>query len=201
MKKFRHGWMVRALLIVALSVGGFAAEKKKTRATNDAPPAAKRATQKVDVNTADAKTLEALPGVGPEIAREIIAARPFKSIDDLERVRGIGPERLEVLRNEVTVTPPVAATKRRLGEPTLPPAGRDKASAPRGDAVASHAPVNINTASQQELEVLPGIGPVKAAAIIEARMERPFASKADIMRVKGIKEETFNQIKDQITVR
>ena len=58
--------------------------------------------------------------------------------------------------------------------------------------------VNLNTASLQELEALPEIGPVKAQAIIDAR---PFSSVEDVMRVKGIKEGTFDAIKDRITVR
>jgi competence protein ComEA len=58
--------------------------------------------------------------------------------------------------------------------------------------------VNINTASQEELESLLGIGPVKAQAIID---NRPYKTTEDVMNVKGIKEGTYEQIRDQITVR
>jgi competence protein ComEA len=58
--------------------------------------------------------------------------------------------------------------------------------------------VNINTASKQQLEKLPGIGPVKAQAIIDGR---PYQAKEDIMKVKGIKQGTFDKIKDVITVK
>jgi competence protein ComEA len=57
--------------------------------------------------------------------------------------------------------------------------------------------VNINTATKEELEKLPEIGPVKAQAIIDGR---PYKTPEDIMKVKGIKEGTFGQIKDLITV-
>jgi competence protein ComEA len=57
--------------------------------------------------------------------------------------------------------------------------------------------ININTASQSELETLPGIGPSKAQAIIE---NRPYASIEEIKRVPGIGEGTFQKIKDLITV-
>src|SRR5690348_16140752 len=63
------------------------------------------------------------------------------------------------------------------------------------------AAVNINTASKEELDALPGIGPVKAPAIIDYRNANgPFKSPADIMKVKGIKEGEFGKIKDQISV-
>jgi len=57
--------------------------------------------------------------------------------------------------------------------------------------------VNMNTASKDELDVLPGIGPVKAQAIIEGR---PFKTIDDIKKVKGIKDGEFGKIKDMITV-
>ncbi|MGZ3693830.1 MAG: ComEA family DNA-binding protein, partial [Bdellovibrionota bacterium] len=56
--------------------------------------------------------------------------------------------------------------------------------------------ININSATLEEIESLPGIGPKKAAAIIQAR---PFNSPEDVMKVKGIKARTFAKIKDSIT--
>lgn len=60
----------------------------------------------VNVNAASVAELETLPGVGPAIAQAIIAARVerrFETVDDLLRVRGIGPGKLEELRSLVTV--------------------------------------------------------------------------------------------------
>lgn len=61
----------------------------------------------VNVNTATATELEALPGVGPATAAAIVDDRtrngPFASVDDLERVPGIGPSKLAALREQVTV--------------------------------------------------------------------------------------------------
>jgi len=58
--------------------------------------------------------------------------------------------------------------------------------------------VNINTASKEDLEKIPGIGPVKAQAIIK---HRPYKTPEDIMKVKGIKDKTYQKIKDYITVK
>ena len=65
----------------------------------------------------------------------------------------------------------------------------------------AEAKVNINTATEEELSKIPGIGAGKAAAIIQYRQENgAFASKEDIMKVSGIKEGTYEKIKDKITV-
>jgi competence protein ComEA len=44
-----------------------------------------------------------LPGIGPALARRIIEGRPYRSVDDLERVKGIGKRRLAGLRPLVVV--------------------------------------------------------------------------------------------------
>src|SRR5436853_479575 len=63
------------------------------------------------------------------------------------------------------------------------------------------AAVNINTATKEELDALPGIGPVKAQAIIDYRAKNGrFNSPEDIMKVPGIKEGTFGPLKDKISV-
>ncbi len=61
--------------------------------------------------------------------------------------------------------------------------------------------ININTASQQELCTIPGIGATRAAAIVQYRQEHgSFGSVEDIMKVTGIKEGTYEKIKDSIKV-
>lgn len=62
---------------------------------------------RVNLNTADAAALETLPGVGPAIAARIIAWReqngPFRSVDELTAVSGIGERTLDGLRDQATV--------------------------------------------------------------------------------------------------
>lgn len=68
-------------------------------------------------------------------------------------------------------------------------------------AKASQQKVNINTASLEELQRLPRVGPQIAQRIIDYRNEHGnFKRIEDIMKVRGIGERTFNQLKDLITV-
>lgn len=66
-------------------------------------------TQPLDLNTATAEQLEALPGVGPSTAAAIVAYRTehgqFRSVDELQEVRGIGPAKFEAVESSVTVGP------------------------------------------------------------------------------------------------
>lgn len=62
-----------------------------------------------------------------------------------------------------------------------------------------HVVVNINTADEDTLELIPGIGKVTAARIAEYRgAGGRFAQPSDIMRIKGIGRKTFDKMKDYI---
>ncbi|MFI9487157.1 helix-hairpin-helix domain-containing protein [Promicromonospora sp. NPDC052451] len=73
------------------------------------PGAGSGAGPTVDINTADALALDALPGVGPSIAQAIVEWRetngPFADVDELEDVPGIGPATLDELRDSARVGP------------------------------------------------------------------------------------------------
>lgn len=60
---------------------------------------------RVNLNSASALQLEALPGIGPKLAQRIIAARPLRSLDDLGRIPGVGPKTFSGLTNRVTFGP------------------------------------------------------------------------------------------------
>jgi competence ComEA-like helix-hairpin-helix protein len=169
--------------------------------------------KKIDLNTATADELELLPNIGPARAAAIIKARPFATIEDVQKVNGVSPavfaelrphlkvttlaetpkERVSTKRPEMTKpTAGAAAKKEVVKEDTPEPSSKKKAALPPGKRI------NLNTATADELEELHGIGPVRAAAIIKAR---PFEKIEDVMKVDGIKEGIFGQIKDHITVK
>jgi competence ComEA-like helix-hairpin-helix protein len=183
-----------------VSVGAETAAKSKTASFKTTKPKADDAkestTGKVNLNTADAAALEALPGIGAATAKAIIAARPIKSIDELDKIRGLGKNRLEALRNLVTTADEPAPTAAKTAP--APTSVKTTVSPKATPKTPSGQKVDINTAAKEDLDTLPGIGPVKAQAIIEAR---PFKTIEDIMKVKGIKEGEFSKIRDLITVK
>ena len=81
--------------------------------------------------------------------------------------------------------------------PSLP--GAETAAGQKESQEASK--VNINTAGKEELMTLTGIGETRAEAILAYRQETGgFQAPEDLMQVEGIKEKTFEKLKDQITV-
>lgn len=71
---------------------------------------------------------------------------------------------------------------------------------PAWSASAFAGVVNLNTASQQELERLPGVGPSKASRIVEHRQRRPFRTVAELVRVKGFGAKTLQRLRPYLTV-
>ena len=151
----------------------------------------------VDLNTGSEKELESIKGVGPATAKKIVAGRPYKSVDELSK-SGLSTKQIEAIKPFVTVgtaAPAKAAPAVAAVTKAKPTAEKPSKSAMK---LAPGQTVNINTASKEQLDALPGIGSVKAQAIIDGR---PYEKIEDIMKVKGIKQGVFNKIKDLITVK
>lgn len=154
----------------------------------------------VDVNTADAAVLEGLPGIGPSKAQAIIAWRtangPFKSLDDLDQVDGIGPSTLANLRDQVSFG--AAGAKAPATRTAAPTAAASTAPAP----AAAGCPVNINTADVSGLTQLPGIGEGKASTILQYRVDNGnFGSCAALDNVSGIGPATLAGLMDCCVVK
>lgn len=114
-----------ALVDSALTSGGARSRPPRAtepnrpkRARSPAPstaPTSPAPTGPVDVDRADATTLDKLPGIGPALAQRIVDDRlahgPFGSLEALERVRGIGPSLVARLRDHVTFSLPPRQTE------------------------------------------------------------------------------------------
>lgn len=92
-------------------VAASAPQPDEPEASADPAPPQFQVAGKINVNTAPAAELELLPGVGPVMAKSIVEYRekhgPFKSIVELDRVKGIGARTLERLAPLVTVDLPL----------------------------------------------------------------------------------------------
>jgi comEA protein len=67
-------------------------------------------------------------------------------------------------------------------------------------AAASGGKLDLNSATVEQLQELPGIGPSKAEAIIEERKKARFTSVDDLERVKGIGPSVMTQVRDHVSV-
>jgi competence ComEA-like helix-hairpin-helix protein len=131
----------------------------------------------------------AILGVPPAIAR--------KAEKERSRCR-LGQSASQV--SAVRSTAPVASgqkTSKATTPATQPSQFRQKSRSQAG-AVPTQR-VNLNTASQAELEALPGVGPGLAKRIIAARQQKRFASLADLDRVSGVGPKLLKKLEDHVT--
>ncbi len=192
----RHGARLAAAiaLLACLAIPASAAAAAAPAAKSAAPAAAPAAP--VNLNTASEKELTSLPGVGAATAKKIIAGRPYASVADLARA-GVPAKTIEKISPLVTAGGSAAAASSAAPAGSTPAAAAPAGSPPplRGaagpktahgakqgadlSAPASQPKVDLNSASQKDLEKLPGVGPATAKKIIAAR---PYTTVEDLTR-------------------
>jgi len=146
----------------------------------------------VDINSAAQKELEDIKGVGPAMAKKIIAGRPYKSVDELSKA-GISAKAVEAMKPFVTVGKAQAAPMTTVAAKATPAIKEKKADAQKG---VSAGLVDINSASEKELEAIKGVGPVTAKKIIAAR---PYKSVDELSKA-GISAKAVEAMKPSVTV-
>ena len=140
--------------------------------------------ERIDVDRASAEELARLPGIGPAIARRIVADRQsrgaFGGIAGLDRVPGIGPTALAKWLPHLLFT----------GVP---------ADTPLSTGVGQ---VDLNAAGVDELDALPGIGGARARAIIAFRDSAgPFRDASELSRVPGISRALAGRLAPRLLIR
>ncbi|OIP06345.1 hypothetical protein AUK41_02815 [Candidatus Berkelbacteria bacterium CG2_30_43_20] len=119
-----------------------------------------------------------------------------KKLDALGQVKG---ETVQATSTQSVVTP-IETKVPEQPQVQSKPIAADDVTQPSQQSPAT-ATVNINSASVQELDSLPGIGPTYAQRIIDYRTANGgFKSIEEIKNVKGIGDKTFEKFKDKITI-
>lgn len=136
---------------------------------------------KVNVNSADVKALDEVPGVGKVMAERIVEFRTkqgqIKDLAELSGVEGMSSKKLSTLSKYLTVS------------------GGSSQGQPKKK-------LNLNFATLEEIDTLPGVGKNVANAIIETRNQKGgFKSLDDLQEVPGLTEAAYNKFADLIEVR
>jgi DNA uptake protein ComE-like DNA-binding protein len=174
-------WALAVLMTAALSP--FAAVQ--ARVPEEVFPG--RTAAKIDLNRATSAELQQLPGISKAWARQIIANRPYRSVAQLKKA-GLGPATISRLGPLVTVTVYKPAQQAATSQPNP--------ITPKLPGRPTPNKVDLNSASLEQLQNLPGVEPGMAAHILAGR---PYMIMDDLAR-NGIPLNTIERIRPLVTL-
>ncbi len=137
---------------------------------------------KIELNTATSAQLQDTLGLGPLLAKQVIANRPYASIDDLKKV-GLSPSMIAKIQPLVLIAGKPAANK---APPAGPPIAGKSARPPQPTKK-----LDLNSARLSEIQDLPGIGLQWAPRVLAGR---PYGNADDLLRI-GIPSSAVEKIR------
>ncbi len=162
------------------------AERRSTPLTNG---------EKIDPNTATEEQLDRLPGVGPAVAGRIVQMRldrgRFAQVSDLLSVPGVGPATL------ARITPYIELPNRSGvdGSTRTSRIGRTRLRSVDPDRL------DLNRATREELEQLPGVGPVTGERILTLRRSLgKFRVLEELRSVRGIGSASIERLRPLLVI-
>lgn len=158
---------------------------------------------RIDLNRATQEELSSIPSIGPELACEIVRRREqrgrIESIDELDTLSQIDGTRMQYLRANTVAGRGPAEDQPPRGESQR--GGPQAARSPSGKRQRQRGPVNLNRASRDELEHIPGIDGMLAEKIIEYRERHGgFRNLDQVQQVEGIDGQRVRLVREHATV-
>lgn len=194
----------------------YVARSQQQQPTKSATPALR-----LDINTADTTALRALAGIGDVLSRRIVKFRQsrggFARIEDLQQIYGLSPETFQKIAPNIYVDDATYAAMQQQRSPrpvqssqqyatrgiapatptANPPAPTENPPAPAAAITA----LDLNTATAEQLDALPGIGEKTANGIVKFRNIIGFYADVAMVRyVYGVSEENFAKAKPYLQV-
>ncbi len=156
----------------------------------------------ININTADERELEKLDGIGAYIASEIVKYRQtngnFRNREELMNVSGIGEGVYLKIKDNIYVENPVYET---TTEPTTTAEPTEAATVTEPYTIIVEYPLDLNTATKEELMTLPYVEEQEAEAILDLRNRiGSFSHEYELLYVEELEQKEVAEIIEFVTV-